>query len=33
MIDQEYFGLVTQKSTFFLASVEAKNQLDTSYHF
>ena len=31
MIDQDYFGVISQRSIFFVASMEAKNQLDTSY--
>ena len=34
LIGQEYFGIITQNNIiFFLASMEAKNKLDTSYPF
>ena len=33
LIGQEYFGVITQNSIFFVASMEAKNQLNTSYSF
>ena len=32
-ICQEFFGVITQKSIFFVASMEAKNQLVTSQRF
>ena len=33
LIDQEYFAVATHDSIFFVASMEAKTQLDTSYDF